>query len=564
MPSNLTRRPQATAFSIEDLMDKVQRGEVRVPSFQRPLKWTAEDVRALFDSVYRGYPIGTLLFWKHEAPAERLQYGPLRIDAPSSSQALWVVDGQQRLSSLATVLLREEAAETRGQDDFSLFFDLETEEIIHPDDTKEFKTHWLPLNVTLNSEHLLEWLDRYPGRAQHPEHTKSAIRFGKAIREFQVPAYIVDADEEQTLRIIFKRLNTSGKPLSQEEVFNALYGSTTGKRRLDLQAISQELEELGFGSFDPEFLVQAVLATQGLNYTQSFQTQLREDENLAPVLAQTSEALRDAIIFLKLDAGFPHRSFLLQQTYPLLVLARFFHLHPTPSPRSRTLLSRWLWLDLFIRAYCGFHRSSIGKYINSVSDSEEHSIQQFFALTRTDEPSLPAGSIESSFAIGHVVDLRIFMWSGLSAWIHLAMMDARPRHLLTGRKLDTSALLSEQGAAAFIPILPAGVGASPRSFDDLIPDHRREIANQLSHPEIPDASPVKILRSALTEPEILQSHLISPNARLALEQKRVEDFLALRAETIATHFEAFLYSKMRWDESERPSIQSLVISDEED
>jgi len=40
----------------------VYRGHVRVPSFQRGLRWEASDVQDLFDSIYRGYPIGSLLF----------------------------------------------------------------------------------------------------------------------------------------------------------------------------------------------------------------------------------------------------------------------------------------------------------------------------------------------------------------------------------------------------------------------------------------------------------------------------------------------------------------------
>ena len=57
-------RPEAHPYRIQELMDKLTRGELRVPAFQRRLKWDVKDARVLFDSIYRGYPVGTLLFWQ--------------------------------------------------------------------------------------------------------------------------------------------------------------------------------------------------------------------------------------------------------------------------------------------------------------------------------------------------------------------------------------------------------------------------------------------------------------------------------------------------------------------
>ena len=75
-------------------------GRVRIPKFQRPLRWDAKDVLSLLDSVYRGYPIGTLLFWRRPAEADPIVHGTVSIAAPAVTDALWVVDGQQRIISL--------------------------------------------------------------------------------------------------------------------------------------------------------------------------------------------------------------------------------------------------------------------------------------------------------------------------------------------------------------------------------------------------------------------------------------------------------------------------------
>ena len=64
MKLSLSRKPEAVAWSIEELLEKVRDGKIRLPEFQRLYKWTSDDVVQLFDSIVRGFPIGTLLFWK--------------------------------------------------------------------------------------------------------------------------------------------------------------------------------------------------------------------------------------------------------------------------------------------------------------------------------------------------------------------------------------------------------------------------------------------------------------------------------------------------------------------
>jgi len=53
----LQSRPEATAFTVRELLARVRAGKVRVPEFQRPLRWGARQNRDLLDSIWRGYPI---------------------------------------------------------------------------------------------------------------------------------------------------------------------------------------------------------------------------------------------------------------------------------------------------------------------------------------------------------------------------------------------------------------------------------------------------------------------------------------------------------------------------
>ncbi|MFO1533935.1 MAG: DUF262 domain-containing protein, partial [Thermoplasmatota archaeon] len=50
--------------SIRQLVEAVSKGQIRVPAFQRGFVWSDERIAYLMDSIYKGYPIGSLLFWR--------------------------------------------------------------------------------------------------------------------------------------------------------------------------------------------------------------------------------------------------------------------------------------------------------------------------------------------------------------------------------------------------------------------------------------------------------------------------------------------------------------------
>lgn len=142
-------RPRAHTFTIEDLIAEVRGGRLRIPIFQRPLKWQPHDVLKLLDSVYCGYPIGTLLLWLRPASADHLVFGSVTIEAPARADAWWVVDGQQRLLALTRALTGSGDA----LESFAAYFDLHTEKFIRP--PRDPAPHQVPMTVVLDAERLM-------------------------------------------------------------------------------------------------------------------------------------------------------------------------------------------------------------------------------------------------------------------------------------------------------------------------------------------------------------------------------------------------------------------------
>jgi hypothetical protein len=153
-PASLPHRPEARSFSVEDLVRKVLDGQLRVPGWQRPLKWDIKDVLSLLDSVFRGYPIGTLLLWQRKAVDERAQYGSIEVDAARRNDALLVVDGQQRTRALTQSL----AGKGHPNEPFAAFFDLRTEQFIRLPKRDAPQPHHVPMTEVLDSERLIAWI----------------------------------------------------------------------------------------------------------------------------------------------------------------------------------------------------------------------------------------------------------------------------------------------------------------------------------------------------------------------------------------------------------------------
>lgn len=88
-------------YDLAGLLHYLDIGDIGLPDIQRPFVWKNAKVRDLFDSMYRGFPVGYLLFWENAQPNGAKQIGVGTKQHPVSSRL--IVDGQQRLTSLYAV-----------------------------------------------------------------------------------------------------------------------------------------------------------------------------------------------------------------------------------------------------------------------------------------------------------------------------------------------------------------------------------------------------------------------------------------------------------------------------
>ena len=87
---------RTSPWQVSNLVGAVESGALQLPDLQRPFVWPTSKVRDLFDSMYRGYPVGMLMFWDVPATGETRAIGGQTHQGASHQ----IVDGQQRLTSL--------------------------------------------------------------------------------------------------------------------------------------------------------------------------------------------------------------------------------------------------------------------------------------------------------------------------------------------------------------------------------------------------------------------------------------------------------------------------------
>ncbi|WP_323032427.1 DUF262 domain-containing protein [Paracoccus sp. (in: a-proteobacteria)] len=99
-----TPRPQPKPDSrkYHDLINDIEKGVIKIPKFQREFVWPIEKTATLLNSIVKGYPIGTFILWKTDyRMGDVKDIGNIALPpTPSDRQVEYVLDGQQRMTSL--------------------------------------------------------------------------------------------------------------------------------------------------------------------------------------------------------------------------------------------------------------------------------------------------------------------------------------------------------------------------------------------------------------------------------------------------------------------------------
>ncbi len=244
-------------YDLSSLVKYIELGEIGLPGIQRPFVWKNSKVRDLFDSMYRGYPVGYFLFWENAADDNAKVIGA---DTKQKPARMLIVDGQQRLTSLYAVVkgvpvLRENYEQEHIQIAFN---PLEERFEVADAAIKRDKAFIPNISLLWSSEtDLFEVVDTYTEElsATRELSAEDAKKIRKAIAKLQnlmtfpftTLALAADIGEEEVSEV-FVRINSKGTPLNQADFILTLMSVFWDKGRTELENFCRDARKPSAGT----------------------------------------------------------------------------------------------------------------------------------------------------------------------------------------------------------------------------------------------------------------------------------------------------------------------------
>ena len=347
---------QQQNIPIGTLVDMYKRGELRLPEIQRHYVWQATRVRDLLDSLYRGYPSGSILMWETDEPVPTRDFAIAQETNAFAGRKL-LLDGQQRLTSLTAVLGGEMVSVRGRKRPIDILFNLEhpdgppiddtevetdepspltpddevSDEAEEPDEAEQglqeklnrrtfvvasknllSQPNWVSVSHVFRTANDAEILEKAGIESfKDPRFQKYADRLKKlrAIKDYQYVVHVLErAMSYEEVTEIFVRVNSLGAKLRSSDLALAQMTSRWPNLLKELEAFQEECEQSWF-TIELGHLVRAIVvfATQQCLFRSVASTPV---DKLKAGWEQAKEGLRFAINFLRTNVGIEDESLL--------------------------------------------------------------------------------------------------------------------------------------------------------------------------------------------------------------------------------------------------------------
>ncbi|MFI9642535.1 DUF262 domain-containing protein [Micromonospora sp. NPDC051925] len=362
-------RPDPTIALVDDLLDGIGRGQIRVPAFQRPFVWRPPQMLELFDSIERGYPIGSLLLWQTDDHVPSLdRIGGLPVPPPRAGrQVSYLLDGHQRVSTLFGVLNRplpNGSAEDEEDWRWRIYRDLRPDPLgsdrYRYHRSGKFLPHLLPLAAVMRTRDFLRHFHQVELEVKDSRQVDSLIREAEAVTQ-RIKSYKLTLVRLQGASLtqavnVYARLNRSGTRMDPDQMISALtYRHERKPLAENIDKIVTGIAETGFGELPRLAVFRTMLAMAGETDVLSprWEVVARDVQNrLHDAIRETDRAVTLAVQFLQEHIGVPLAK-LLPYSHQLMLLAVFFHHRPDPTEVQISTLRTWFWVTSWTSAFGG-------------------------------------------------------------------------------------------------------------------------------------------------------------------------------------------------------------------
>ncbi|MEV0803449.1 DUF262 domain-containing protein [Kribbella sp. NPDC050281] len=443
----------ADHLSIQDAITRLLQGTIRIPGFQRKFVWPPNKAAQLMDSIYKQYPIGSLLLWRTSSRLRsENRLGVFDLPEPEKQWPVdYVLDGQQRLTSIFTTFQRRLPAKDLDPEawlpiyyDFAAAADAQESRFEALESNAADPERYFPLSTFFEPVEFSH-LTRDLSEEQHREIAEVQQRFLTSL----LPIQTFETEDRTSVAIVFERVNRMGIPLDTYQLLTAWTWSDDFDLQGSFQEMAQDYESFGFEDVgdDSDLMMRCCAAVLTHDPSPNKLVLLRGAE-VRERFETVKIAISRAIDFVRDNFHARHVRFL---PYPALLipLAAFFSIdqHRPVTSREREVLVRWFWRSCFSHRYSGnpqgFLRRDIVAAV-ALRRGQDHSLAEMNA------------SIEPSFFINNAFQPRTVAGRTLI----LLLASQSPRSLLSGELLNLNEVLSEPNRREYHHCFPRAFLAS--------------------------------------------------------------------------------------------------------
>ena len=418
---------------LANLLSDVERGNIKIPVFQRQFIWNDEQIISLLDSIYRGFPVGSLLMW---STREVLRYernigGFILPETPEDYPVNYILDGQQRLTTLYGVFhSADQTANAELADRFNICYVPEEDCFLHQNATGGKKKIFL--RDILDTNKLLNQLSNFT-----QDESKNIACVSERFKDYEFPVVTIKERTNKEVCRIFQRINSSGTPLSNLELLAAWTWSDQFDLRREIDKLLDDLADKGYDEIDQPLLMR-ILASITIGSIDSDDLVDEDPSILVDGMKTLKSAIFAAVDFLEGQLKIRNVVFL---PFPIMLIpiTYFYSLIPKPIADQLTQLKKWFWHCAMTQRYkAGTNRlvladlESIRKVKDGVSPFDFKSI------------NISGDIFRKSWRIN----------SAAAKAALCLMAQGSPKSFFTGNEVDLGTVLSAYNAREFHHIYP--------------------------------------------------------------------------------------------------------------
>lgn len=367
-----------TIQTLKGVLEEVHTGQILVPMFQRdPFVWQDEQRLMLLDSIYQGFPIGSLMIWRTTrddiAAYEHLGIFPMNIPEFREGEVRqYLLDGHQRLSTLYMAIgvglaikesggvMPEPDAELQGSVRWPIYFDLEGKTFVFHRRGSSPPATYLPMHCVLDSYRFFEFQRELDDRKLGNFAESVVTRF----RDYTIPIIPMATDELDQVIKSFQRVNSQGTSMSEVHMITALSYKTDFDLNERLTQVKEGLTLHGWGDFDEKYILYVLKDVLGLKLDESA-------ERTSKALLESGDALQQAQDSLSLAAeclarvGDVFGPKVLPSAYQAVVLAGVLR-DVEASDALDDFLHQWFWYTTYSEQFSGVSFNVVQKHLEAL------------------------------------------------------------------------------------------------------------------------------------------------------------------------------------------------------